>query len=462
MEVIDISTSLILNSVLKQCKPTIAEKQRMIKLSNNIISEITNISKNYNVSDIRLGGSIAKGTWLKNKADIDIFIKLDSNCTKKDLENSLDMGKTVLKKYKPYLKYSEHPYVEANVPFGKSSIKVNIVSCFDVKQGNWKSSADRSPFHTNFIKKQLTSKMRNEVRLLKAFLHANKLYGAEIKIQGFSGYVCEILILKYGSFFKLLQAMPKLDSGDTILLDDKDFIYSHLHNTPIKILDPIDPKRNLATAISTRNLYKFIFLSNRFLTKPSKNYFKDRQIHLDYSLLDNVLLISFNHKSRPVDILWGQLRKSLKSISILFKKNDFNVIRSNIASNDSTQSIFIFLLEDLILDNKKLHMGPSVEMFDESLKFLHRNKNKRIVTWIADDGHFYSLNFRKNNDILSSFKTFVLNDEQFGISKGIKSDFKNNFKLITGKSILPLAQKKPWLYSSLGDVIGSESYLSEN
>ena len=107
-------------------------------------------------------------------------------------------------------------------------------------------------------------------------------------------------------------------------------------------------------------------------------------------------------------------------------------------------------------------MGPSVEMFDESVKFLHRNKHKRIVTWIANDGHFYSLNFRKNIDISSSFKTFVSNEDQFGISKGIKSDFTNNFKLITGKSILPLTKKKPWLYSSLGDVIGSESYLSEN
>ena len=42
----------------------------------------------------------------------------------------------------------------------------------------------------------------------------------------------------------------------------------------------------------------------------------------------------------------------------------------------------------------------------------------------------------------------------------IKSDFKKNFKLITGESILSLAHEKTWLYSSLGDVIGSESHLS--
>ena len=45
---------------------------------------------------------------------------------------------------------------------------------YDVKIGEWKSSADRSPFHTKFMKKSLTPKMRNEVRILKTFLKSNR------------------------------------------------------------------------------------------------------------------------------------------------------------------------------------------------------------------------------------------------------------------------------------------------
>ena len=198
------------------------------------------------------------------------------------------------------------------------------------------------------------------------------------------------------------------------------------------------------------------------MNNPSKHYFKHRQIHLNYNLLDNVLLISFNHKSRPVDILWGQLRKSLKHINLSFEKNDFHVIRSTIASNDSTESIFVFLLKNLKLDNAKLHMGPDIVMFNQSTKFLDSNKTKRIITWIGDDGRLYSLNFRKNNDIRSFFKILISNEKQFGMSKGIKFDFKHNYKLVTGKPILSLAKNKPWLYSSLGDIIGTESYLSQN
>ena len=75
MRVIDISTSSILSFVLKQCKPTTAENKRMWDLYHDIESQITNISKNYNISDIKLGGSLARDTWLKDEADIDIFIK---------------------------------------------------------------------------------------------------------------------------------------------------------------------------------------------------------------------------------------------------------------------------------------------------------------------------------------------------------------------------------------------------
>ena len=39
------------------------------------------------------------------------------------------------------------------------------------------------------MKKSLTQKMKNEVRILKTFLKSNGIYGAEIAKQGFSGYI---------------------------------------------------------------------------------------------------------------------------------------------------------------------------------------------------------------------------------------------------------------------------------
>ena len=76
------------------------------------------------------------------------------------------IGFDALKKYLPYVRYSQHPYVEARI----GNTKINVVPFYDVKIGEWKSAADRSPFHTKFMEKSLTPKMRNEVKVLKIFI----------------------------------------------------------------------------------------------------------------------------------------------------------------------------------------------------------------------------------------------------------------------------------------------------
>ena len=55
-----------------------------------------------------------------------------------------------MKKYSPYVRYSEHPYVEAKI----KNTKINVVPFYDVKIGEWKSAADRSPFHQEQWKNQ--------------------------------------------------------------------------------------------------------------------------------------------------------------------------------------------------------------------------------------------------------------------------------------------------------------------
>ena len=71
-----------------------------------------------------------KGTWLPQSADIDIFVKFDPKVSEKKFSSIIiDVGKKALAGYKPYLRYSDHPYVEAVV----KDTKVNIVPCYAVK-----------------------------------------------------------------------------------------------------------------------------------------------------------------------------------------------------------------------------------------------------------------------------------------------------------------------------------------
>ena len=188
----------IKKSVLDQHRPSPLFNKKLLEYTNYLINELwctNNSNQNtsrFPISDIVLGGSVAKGTWLKDSADIDIFIKLNSDSTRKDLENSLEIGKKTLDSlnYSWKLRYSEHPYIESEVNLYRRAIKINIVSCFDIDPNDWKrgshSAADRSPHHTDYVLNNFTPSMKNEVRVLKQFLISNKIYGAEIKIQGFS------------------------------------------------------------------------------------------------------------------------------------------------------------------------------------------------------------------------------------------------------------------------------------
>ena len=120
---------------------------------------------------------------------------------------------------------------------------------------------DRSPFHTRFMKKSLTSKMQNEVRILKQFLKSNKIYGAEIAKQGFSGYISEVLILNYKTFENVIKQISDIKENQVIGKTTKKF------DTSIVIIDPIDKNRNLAAAISEENIGKFIPNSTCFSRK---------------------------------------------------------------------------------------------------------------------------------------------------------------------------------------------------
>ena len=53
----------------------------------------------------------------------------------------------------------------------------------------------------------LKTNQEKEVRLLKRFMKMVGTYGSEFKVGGFSGYLCELMIIRYGSFLKVLKGV---------------------------------------------------------------------------------------------------------------------------------------------------------------------------------------------------------------------------------------------------------------
>ena len=139
-------------------------------------------------AEVRVDGSVAKDTWLRDYADVDIFMRVSPNLSKAQLRTvCLPIAKRALAGNEIVERFADHPYVESTVRLGRrGTLRVNIVPCYDVKPGQWLSATDRSPYHTEYIRKRLTLPQHDEVRLLKAFTRRIGTYGADIKTGGFS------------------------------------------------------------------------------------------------------------------------------------------------------------------------------------------------------------------------------------------------------------------------------------
>lgn len=423
-----------IEKIRKKIIPTDKQENNKKTIGNLAFDLISKSCKKYSeVIGIEFGGSFAKGTWLPEKADIDIFIKFkESTAEDKFKEISRTIGFEAMRDFHPYVRYSEHPYVEAKI----KDTKVNVVPCYDVKLGKWKSSADRSPFHTNHMKKSLSDKMKDDVRILKEFLKVQKIYGAEIANQGFSGYVCEVLILQFGSFKNVIESFSDIKENQVIGSSSKKF------DTSIVIIDPIDGNRNLAAAISLENIGKFILLCRAFLRNPSESFFKERKLRKISKNWDNVITVRFNFKSRSPDILWGQIKRATTSISKQLNLEGFNVLRAQAFTGEKDEVFLFFLLESLEISKNNTKKGPSFFSKEDSGRFISKNDKKAQLMWIDNNGKIVTLQKRENNNAKQFLVTLLKNLKKSGIPTGLHSDIRKGFKIYVGRKNLGNSIKK--------------------
>ena len=421
-----------MNNILMQAKRlAIPPKIKNEKLNNvaNIAMKLVSkeITKYTEITSIHYGGSYAKGTWTSEKPDIDIFVKFKKSTSEKKFKSiSKKIGFNALKKFKPYTRYSEHPFVEAVI----KNIKINIVPCYDVKAGEWKSAADRSTFHTEFILENLSGPLKDDVRILKYFMSVNGIYGAEIAKQGFSGYVAEVLVYYFGSFTNVLKEIAKLKNDNAIGKPRKKF------DSTIIIIDPIDSNRNLGAAISTENVGKFILLSRAFINKPSIQFFRNQRKKLSSkNSLNNILVLKFQYKKSPDDTIAGQIRRAVNSLSSQMEIAGFKILRNSSLTLEKNQAVLLFLMDSLTISENQIHDGPNVFEENFSRKFVSINRKKSRIMWVGNNAKIMALQKRSHTNAKLFLNDLIQNHlNKSGIPNGIKSDIKN-MKITTGNNI---------------------------
>ncbi len=450
-------TNEIILKAISLAEPTAAQAKRGDQIASRLLSKVRRLARRHHLHPkVVLGGSFAKGTWLSETLEIDIFLLFPREITANELESEgLLLAKQSLLGDRPTLRYAQHPYVEAFI----QDFRINLVPCFETKLGEWKSAADRSPFHTKYMNKHLTQKLKKEVRLLKMFMKRVGVYGSEIKVQGFSGYACEVLILKYRTFLSTLANVSRWKEREVVCIEPSVAAMADQVKEQLIILDPIDHNRNLGMAISPQKIGQFVLSSRSFLSSPGMMFFRSdrkRSSKLEQDLLrQSAIGILLSHSSRIPDVLWGQLKKSGHHIRERMLNEGFEVARAIIASDEKGRSALLYLLVNQALSSLVVKEGPEYFRIQESHKFIEKNSRSGSIAWIGGTGRLKALKIRNQDLGLKSFLEELISSKTSGISLGLREEIKNS-EILMGEQLLTAGRRKRWLSEGLQDLVSTE------
>ncbi|MEB3764912.1 MAG: CCA tRNA nucleotidyltransferase [Desulfurococcales archaeon] len=343
---------------------------------------------------IELEGSLAKGTILNDKWEIDVFVIFEDK-TKEWIEKKAeDLLKSCMKTNMPYtIKYSQHPYITVQV----AGLEADIVPVVDIEKIQGDVGVERTPLHTRFMKKNLTRKHQDEARLLKSFLKGIGVYGAESHIRGFSGYLAEVLVYHYGSFRNVLEAASSWKPGtyiDPIGDADPRFLREKYKDSVLIVVDPVDPTRNAAASVSIESLSKFVIASKLYLTRPNTSFFHvcgSKLAHLLGSktipgtyLLRTTCVADLTET--PPEIIWSKLVKIGRITSDVLLKNDVQVYSVFIGTDEAKTLELSFLLDRCKPKEHEIMSGPTAWIKTESLIrfFEKRSKENSIIVFSKD------------------------------------------------------------------------------
>lgn len=354
--------------VLSRIKPSAAEDRRMMRTVDGLSEAVRAAAVEVGAHiESKLVGSVAKETHMKDP-DIDLFMMFPESTSLEELrDKGLEIGRRVIGGEEHY---AQHPYVRG----AYKGYQVDLVPCFMVRDPLRKMSAvDRTPFHTEFVVANLERSQRDQVRLLKRFMKGIGCYGAEAKVQGFSGYLCELLVMRFGDLNGVLKAVSGWRMGEALALPDHP---GNEFSEPLTFIDPVDSGRNVASAVSAASMMTFIRASRAYLGEPNLIYFYPREFR-SWSLakigreaggrLDAFLAVSFEKLDLIDDVLYPQLRKSAVSMTSLLRRNDFEVVGT---SMDVHRMVDILIeVESMELPRERVHRGPPTSS-SEAREFL--------------------------------------------------------------------------------------------
>ncbi len=400
------SVAKVLAQVKKEIIPSKKEEKAAFSKLKPIIKKI---QRSIPHADAKLGGSGAKGTWLKT-FDVDVFVMFHyKNYEQKSAELSSILAKSLSKKFKnvqrlhgsrDYFRITEEDLTFEVIPILKIS-----------KAQQAKNITDISPLHTKWVRKH--SKLVGEIRLAKQFCKANNLYGAESYIRGLSGYVCEILTVHYGSFLGLMKAAAKWKEASVIDVEGyyrKKNVFLEMNKSklvsPLIVIDPVQHDRNAAAALSDEKFAHFIKKAKEFLSFPTPEFFREKSWSKSELKKEHqgkkILAVHLAPLQGKDDIVGSKMMKVYEFLEQQAQRHQFETIYSDWEWQRKGDALLIFVFDSVPLQKTTEHKGPPLfaKVHVEKFKAMHKSIIIREKRLFAVEERPYKIPERLFGDLL--------------------------------------------------------------
>ncbi len=391
--------------VLQRVKPLPATAQAVHEAADILVAKTQSVAGELGFDgEAILVGSVAKDTYLVESVDVDVFFAFPPDLPREDLETrGLALGKAVLGDHE--IKYAEHPYVHGRF----RGFAADLVPCYKIDNvADRMSAVDRTPFHTSLVKARLDRSQRDDVRLIKQFMKGIGVYGADARVQGFSGYMSELLVLKYGTFGGVLDAVRGWKPGTYLVLDAIEC--PPVFRDPLVFIDPVDAARNAGSAVREETLARFAEAARAYRKKPALRFFFPRALiprsptQLTRAIAKRrgtFVLLSFEAPEILEDHLHNQLRKATSALSQALDRHEFDVKGATYEAGAGKEPcrILIEVARD-ILPESILHAGPPVkaEMHAQRFRKGWDGNPDALGPVIEKDGRLFVERRRKHRD----------------------------------------------------------------
>ncbi len=375
---------LILKEILEKNKLNRDEEKLLDSSLKEVVEVIRKNSKIDKKPEIFVGGSYAKKTMVrKDSYDIDLFLRFDKSYSDKDLSK---LSEKIVGKIRGASKiHGSRDYFRVKVD---DNIDIEIIPVIKINKINEaRNITDLSYSHVKYINKKIkTDKILGDIKLAKVFCHANKCYGAESYIKGFSGYALELLVYYYGGFLKMIRALSK-ETKDKIIIDiEKDYkrkgdvlldMNSSKIQSPIILVDPTYPQRNALAALSNETFERFKEACKDFLKKPSEKFFEPKKVDID-QIRKNALkkhkefiLLEVHTSKQEGDIAGSKLLKFYNHFSLEIGRF-FDISNKGFNYNGKKSARYFF-----VVSKKKeiIYDGPLMGDEKNTKEFMKEHKN---------------------------------------------------------------------------------------